>query len=418
MRRLFFLFLLLIPVCLCAQRKEIAQAKQQIKAGTRVTAANTQKYNEAKKNLKAAQQSMQNLLKDSTNRDNDKIWLTLFDAVKTQYDNGNEQLYLHMTYDTAKLFTLTREMFSVLEQFDTIDAKPNNKGQIKPKYRGKHANLLNDYRSNLYNGGLFFARKQDFAQAFQFFDTYIDCQNQPLFSAYNYADNDTLLPRAAYMAMYCGFKQGNAELTLKYEELAKKDTAMLDNIYQYLSSAYQTNGDTVQYVATLKAGFSQYPSTLYFFSHLFDHYYKRRDMNTSLALCDSALVSDSLNHVFLFARSTVLLNLGRYEECIAISDKLIAEDKDYADAYLNAGLAYFNRAAKLSKNTIEARKQRSRMLAFYKQALPYIQRYRELKPDNKEKWGLPLYAIYLNLNMGKEFDEIDALLKSEDNGDK
>ena len=32
-------------------------------------------------------------------------------------------------------------------------------------------------------------------------------------------------------------------------------------------------------------------------------------------------------------------------------------------------------------------------------------------PDEKGLWGLPLYTIYLNLNMGKEFDEIDKLLK-------
>lgn len=401
-----------------SQRKEIVQAKANIKAGTRVSAANTDKYNAAENSLKSAEQSMRNLLKDSANRDNDKIWLTLFDAIKTQYDNGNEQIYLHMKYDTSKLFTLTREMFLVLEQFDSIDAKPNDKGDVKVKYRNKHANLLNAYRSNLYNGGLFFARKQNFAQAFQNFDTYIDCKNQPLFSAYKYAETDTLIPRAAYMAMYCGFKQGNADQTLKYEELAKQDTAMLDNIFQYLSSIYQTIGDTAKYVSNLKSGFSKYPGTLYYFSHLFDFYYKSGDMKTSLALCDSALTKDSTNNVFLFARSTVLLNLGKYEECIEISDKLISEDNNYADAYLNAGLAYFNQAAKIGKNTVEARKQRSRMLAFYKQSLPYIQRYRALKPNNKEKWGLPLYAIYLNLNMGKEFEEIDALLKSKDDGSK
>ena len=27
------------------------------------------------------------------------------------------------------------------------------------------------------------------------------------------------------------------------------------------------------------------------------------------------------------------------------------------------------------------------------------------------KWAFPLYTIYLNLNMGKEFDEIDKIMK-------
>ena len=31
----------------------------------------------------------------------------------------------------------------------------------------------------------------------------------------------------------------------------------------------------------------------------------------------------------------------------------------------------------------------------------------------KDQWALPLYTIYLNLNMGKEFDEIDKLLNQK-----
>ena len=40
-----------------------------------------------------------------------------------------------------------------------------------------------------------------------------------------------------------------------------------------------------------------------------------------------------------------------------------------------------------------------------------MERYRQLAPDQKQKWAPVLYTIYLNLNMGKEFDEIDRLMK-------
>ena len=51
-------------------------------------------------------------------------------------------------------------------------------------------------------------------------------------------------------------------------------------------------------------------------------------------------------------------------------------------------------------------------MALYKKALPYLQRYRALAPGAQDKWALPLYTIYLNLNMGREFEEIDKLLKN------
>ena len=50
------------------------------------------------------------------------------------------------------------------------------------------------------------------------------------------------------------------------------------------------------------------------------------------------------------------------------------------------------------------------ILSDYKKALPYLEKYREMMPDNQDHWALPLYTIYLNLNMGKEFDEIDKLI--------
>ena len=151
-----FAFFFFVPVSMFSQRKEISQAKAWVKAGNE---------------LAKAEESMRNLLKDSANRKNDKIWLVLFDAIKKQYDVGNEQLYLKKQYDTAVMFNATRRMFLVLESFDSIDAEPDKHGRIVLKYRKKHSAFLNTYRPNMYNGGLFFARKGDFKQAFDFFDT-------------------------------------------------------------------------------------------------------------------------------------------------------------------------------------------------------------------------------------------------------
>ena len=43
--------------------------------------------------------------------------------------------------------------------------------------------------------------------------------------------------------------------------------------------------------------------------------------------------------------------------------------------------------------------------------MPYLETYRRMREDKVDTWGLPLYTIYLNLNMGKQFDEIDKLMK-------
>ena len=84
-----------------------------------------------------------------------------------------------------------------------------------------------------------------------------------------------------------------------------------------------------------------------------------------------------------------------------------------ADAYLNVGLSYYNKAVMFDKKSTNYAKQEAQIKGFYQKARTYLESYRKLEPTDKEKWGYPLYTIYLNLNMGKEFDEIDKILRSK-----
>ncbi len=388
-----FVFSLVAMTFAYAQKKQISQAKDWIKKGTNLTQAET---------------SMQNLLKDSVNRSNEKIWLTLFDAVRKQYEQDNEKLYLKQLTDTSTLFNNARKMFLILEAFDSVDVASNK----APKYRKKHADYLIAYRANIHNGGMFFSKRQNYSKAFDFFKTYIDCHNHPLFSGVDLS-RDAHLPQASFMALYCGYKLADADKTLKYKELAKKDSANLDLTLQYLAETYKQEKDTTAYVEVLKEGFAKYPKSMYFFPHLFDYQFKTGDMDTTLMLCDTALSIDSTNAVALFAKSTTLLQMEKFDDCITISKNLIAKNSKLSGPYLNVALAYYNQAVKLENNGKPSRKSRNTISLLYRKALPYMQQYRKLVPSDSSKWALPLYNIYLNLNMGKEFEEIDAIIQRE-----
>lgn len=378
-----------------AQKKEIAQAKDNVKAG---------------KALSEAEASMRKLLADSANKNNEKIWLVLFDAVRKQFENVNEQMYLKQKADTAKLFAANYRMFGVLEGLDSIDALPDKDGKVKLKYRKRNAEYLNAFRTNLYNGGLFHMAKGEHKLAYNYFDAYVDCARQPLFGAYNYIDKDVLLPTAAFYTVFNGYKNANPQQTLKYAAMAQKDTARLDLVYQYMADTYREMNDTLKSLEMMEKGFDKFPKSDYFFSHLFDYYYKIGDTNKSLLLCDKALHADTSSVTAMFAKSTVLLALKRYAECIKVSDSIIDVDAKHPGANLNAGLSYFNQAVEIDNAKKRSREDKNKMMTLYRKAMPYLQNYRKLAPEEKELWAMPLYTIYLNLNMGKEFEEIDRLI--------
>ena len=134
------------------------------------------------------------------------------------------------------------------------------------------------------------------------------------------------------------------------------------------------------------------------------------DIMEYIRRADKALEADSASKVFLLAKSTILLNIERYDETISVSNKLIAMDESLAQAQLNAGLAYFNKGVAMDVRTKRST-HKNEILDMYRLALPYLEKARQQLPEQKDKWSLPLYTIYLNLNMGEKFDEIDKLIR-------
>nr|WP_315554246.1 hypothetical protein [Segatella oris] len=395
MKKILICVFICLPLIAWGQKKTMTQVKDYIKSG---------------KNLDKAEKLMTDLLNDSSSRGNEKVWLLLFESQRKQYDQGNEKLYLKEKYDTTALFLVGKRMFDTLEGLDSLDRLPDARGKVKLKYRDRSAELLNIYRPNLFNGGVFFMKKHDFSRAYDFFDTYINSAVKPMFARYQYAERDKRLPEAAYWASYCGYKLEKPQLTLRHTYQALKDSVHLPYMLQYLAETYKLEKDTARYVQTLKDGFSKYPKFPFFFSRLIDYYSHIGAYDEAMKSCDEALQTDSVNTLFRYAKSSLLLTMGRYKQSFAISKALIAENDTLADAYLNAGLALFDQAVELDKKTQSGSKKYNQILELYRKAMPYLEKYRAMAPDQKDKWALPLYTIYLNLNMGKQFDEIDKLI--------
>ena len=195
-------------------------------------------------------------------------------------------------------------------------------------------------------------------------------------------------------------------LALRHRKLALRDSSKRDMTFQYIAESWKTLKDDSMYVATLQKGFMEYPTSNYFFPRLMDSFTQRGQYQKALTIVDIALDADSLNELYLYAKSNVLMQLERYTESLAITDKLLTLNDKQADAYYNGGSAYLNIALRM-----DSKRHKKQVRDMYQKALPYMERYRALAPEQTQKWGPALYRIYFNLNMGKQFDEIDKILK-------
>ena len=297
-----------------------------------------------------------------------------------------------------------------MESLDSVDAAPNKKGTVSPKYRKKHAARLMRIRPNLYYGGNFYVRKEKWKDAVSFYETYLDCAEQPLFAGQNISVSDTLSSQAAYWASYASYMLGDADGIIFFSNKVKPNAENGEHLLRFLATAWGQKENEEKQVAVLKEGFERYPRSRYFFTRLVDYYNANKHPELALECANKGIAACDTCKLFLFAKSTALLNMNMYEECVAASDRLIALDPHFEDSYYNAGIALLNRALgleALKANSVDKQEIRK----CYERALPYMEKYRELAPAEKDKWAAGLYRIYLNLNMGKQFNEIDKLMK-------
>ena len=396
MRTIAIAILALTVLTVSAQKKELSQARTYIKSG---------------KDFDKAEKLMTDLIaKDSVNRQNKKVYATWYESVLGQYQQINEKIYLHQKYDTATVYTLLNRMYRVAESLDSLDAKPDEKGRVKLDYRKGNAEQLNKLRRNLYFGGTYNLRRNNYQEAFNFFETYIDAAQQPLFASYDYAKNDSLMSTAAYWATLAGYRMKDATRTLRYSDLALTDTSKAVFVRQYICEAYLWQQNDTEYLKALEDGFAHHPEYPYFFPRLGDYYNKHGQVDKTLQLSNEALIKYPDRSLFLLAKSVALLELDRYDECVEVSSKLIEKDPELPESYFNIATCYLNQALKLEQKN-EPRLYREKLYEYYSKARPQMEQYRKLAPNDQKRWAPALYRIYLNLNLGQQFEEIDRLMK-------
>ena len=111
------------------------------------------------------------------------------------------------------------------------------------------------------------------------------------------------------------------------------------------------------------------------------------------------------------------MNLGKNRQAIVFSLMTLRQDSTIIDAYYYVGAAFCNLANEIelptsinSKAYKEALKKRQN---YYLAARPYLETYRKKAPNKLNLWGPLLYRLYMVLNQGKQFEEIQRLLNKK-----
>lgn len=367
--------------------------------------------------FKKAESLINEAMVNSETKDEANTWNVAGQIQKKINEAESTKAYMQQPFDTAVAYNSIYKMFDYFLKCDEIEQIPNEKGKVKFKFRKGNAETMLAERPNLINGGIMYFNEDNDKEAYKFFSMYVDAAKSPMLEKENLLNTDTLLTQIAYYAALAAIKGENYQDALKYTPLAAQDKEVGKYGLEFQATAYKELKDTANWVATLKEGAQKYPDYAYFFGHLVDYYANTGKLQEAMGFADEMLAKDPKSPFSLYVKGYLYQSMKDYDKAIEYYKKTVEADPTYAEAYSNLGLIYCQEGLDYADqvttdiNDPKFASEQDKIRKFYEDALPYYEKARALKPDQKNLWLNGLYTIYYKLNMGKEFEEIEKLMQ-------
>lgn len=405
MKRLFIIFLILLPALpyLPAEvhaQKEFKALRNAIKAS---------KYNDA--------------CKEVAKLEKDSIWMRsphfhslAFTAYKQAYDAQNEKLYLHQQADTAAYFKAIRGMFNHAQMCEKAEYRLEKEG-IKPRFRATHANYLRKIMPNLLKAATFCYENCKYGEAEEAAALLLSSASDSAFWEKSEAPTLSQLEKqvAALIYVQGNYMAKNYGRMFRYSDLALTYAPARSELLEELATARLCLGDSTAYCDSLVSAIHEFPERSSLYTRLHSYYLEKQEYEALLEISQFINGRDSSRLDVKLGKAYALYQLDRKEELIAASLEVLELDPENPSANYYLGRTYSALAQSIPvpirrgnnenyKRLVEERKE------WYKKALMPMEIYRKAKPENAQLWAPLLYDIYLNLNMGKEFEEISKLI--------
>lgn len=299
------------------------------------------------------------------------------------------------------------------------NTKPNAKGKVKTdKVVQMQAYLgVNGYLKHYYYCGAFIDGVGDKQKSVDYFTKFVDLpRTSPVFteaqrdSIYK-ADAQTYAQARVNLALQNYFLK-NWDAAIAAADEALKDTVDLSNLYTIKAQAYGEKKDSANWAKTFVEA-SRRTGDNGFFNTVVYNYMQNNKTAEAKALGEQLVAEAPNDKMSWNAKGSLEINvLKDYAAARQSFEKALAIDPNYEDALFNLASAYINdvyeqeHAGKLKNQAATDKLVRE----YYGKALPYLQRLKELTPNNARRWASPLQMVYSGLGMTAEAKEMDALL--------
>ncbi|MDR1981937.1 MAG: tetratricopeptide repeat protein [Tannerellaceae bacterium] len=404
----------LLTVALCVAASASFAQKKAVNEAHSIVKGDKANYDEARNLIKGA-------LDNPETKEDPKTWFVAGFIEDQQFSAERMKQYLGQQPNEPVMYTALMKILPYFEKAYALDQLPDAKGKVKPKHTKEIKNILSANHIYYFNGGAYYFDEKDYRKAYDCFGQYLTIADLPIFKGEKVAERDSNFMSVQFYAAVAATQLDDSPTAIAALERAKTTDYKLNDVYQYLAFEYLQIKDSVNYEKTLEEGMSKFPEEKYYILYLINSYISSNKNEQAIENLKKAIESEPTNAMLYDVMGRVYESgLKDNDSAIANFKKALEVDPNYVDALNNMGRVYYNQGVnKLSEaNMINDSKlyqeESAKAKEFFKLALPYFEKAHEVQPEERE-YMTALRSIYYNLQMGAEFDAIEAKMSGNTN---
>lgn len=326
-------------------------------------------------------------------------------ATKLEETKNWAKTYYAKGYVFQKIYESENSEFNDLAEEPLFKAFNNYEKAYEMDEEDKFTGSIDAAMFNLHkyfiNDGVESFKNSDYESAFKNFKYAIKVSNMPVFEG----TIDTAIMYNAGIAAQ-NMKEWNK--AAKYYEKAIEYNYGEGRTYLLLNNAYLQAGDTTKAVEALREGFEKYPSNENLLAKLINYYLLETDHpEDALKYIEEAQKKFPDNPQYFAAEGQIYDQMEKNEKAKKKYKQALKKNPKLHMALYNLGVLYFNEGVDLvtkankTKDDAEYKKLRQKANEKFKEALPYMERALEVKPQDQNVLST-LKTLYYRLRTQDE----------------
>ena len=145
---------------------------------------------------------------------------------------------------------------------------------------------------------------------------------------------------------------------------------------------------------------------------MIDYYTSNDQYDEAQAFADQQITKDPTNYFFNYVKGFLYSQQKNDDKAIEQYEQAIQKNPEYAQSYAELGKSYvlkaqdFSETASSNPNDPKFAEDAKTLRSFYEKAMPYLEKARQLAPDNVSLWKQALSSVYYNLQMTDKYEEV------------